>query len=639
MRFSMKLQIAVFAGLALGQPVNDDCANGTPITEGEFTGDTTGATVDSLLTRDFSPCAAYFNDIWYSYTAGCSGVAMAVATGECDLVLATWHGNCSAFDGHICEDNGPAAGSETLFFPVEMGQQYLVSVADYSADCMGPVTLQLSCSVAPSNDQCTSALGLSDGLQGGLSNIGASVGGEPSGASACPSSFHDVWFTYNASCTGKTTVTITNPTSDLELALWTGATCASLMASQCGDTGGPRQPDQLTFATQEDSVYFLSVAGYADADFANFDATVTCVPRPPAPANDVCMGALTVNDGSTTSSFSGATHSNGTNCGTSADVWLNYSASCDGIATVTVTPICSNDDLTLQMWSDCATAGACRDVGSPSESAVFTTAQGQGYLFLVGTKSSPMCQSDFMISASCVPRGSPPANDECEGAYAVGEGANNAANAGATDSPHPGCTIHSDVWYRYVANCTGSALASLGNLNDEVLTVWNGNNCSSLSLRQCVRNGTVQFSTVQGSSYFISVGAYGIYQGPLLLTLACSTAPTGAPTPPPTAHPTFAGCPDFQGFFLNCSASNFTDNARCSDACAQAAQHAFDGASTNSSVRVQCLSAVEFTWNSSAAIAVLTQRVAAGASLCRSGAAQVLCAWLVPFVLFLTLMS
>lgn len=645
--FFVQLQIAfaVFLITVLAQPANDNCLGAVSAVDGVYAGDTTGASVETNLTRDFSPCSGYFHDIWFSYVASCTGVASASVTGACDLAVASWQGTCSGFTSRVCEDAGGDNGGELLYFRVAQNSSYFVSVADYNSACFGPVSMNITCTPSPNNNNCPSAVVIHDGHQTGFTNVGATVGGNTSANNPCGSSyFHDVWFVYNATCTGKTTVRVGHTEADLEVASWIGSNCSLLTGLVCGDTGESKEADKVTFATVEGQLAYVSVASYSFGDFASFDVSVTCVPTPPVPANDECTGAKAVGNGVIYDSLFGATHSKvAGNCSSDADVWFNYTAPCTGLATITVEPYCATDEVTLQLWGSkgCAnaTAGGCVDAGSPSETKQFFVVVGMGYLFLVGSKLTDPYTGDLAITTSCVPTAPPPANDNCTGAYRVVDGQNNAANLGATLSTrNTGCeSINSDVWFRYTANCTGITTASLSFDQDEVLVAWTGSNCTTLTSYQCVRNGPVSFPTVQGSSYYISAGSYDVYQGPLLLTISCSKpVPTVAPTRAPTAVPTVSGCPDLKNFLSNCSATNFTDNAQCTLQCAQAASHIFEGTNLSTSTKVQCLSVINSTWTP-ASVSVLTQRLNMGSSLCRSIGFQLIWSWVPLFLILIHL--
>ncbi len=121
----------------------------------------------------------------------------------------------------------------------------------------------------------------------------------------------------------------------------------------------------------------------------------------------------------------------------------------------------------------------------------------------------------------CVP---PPANDLCEQATAIaGEGqfafdTRGASSVGPDDCnvPSPPFGISSDVWFRWIAPCTGMfQMATCGNsVTDDRLAVYSGN-CGSLAILGCDDDSCpvgfqswLAFGATAGRTYFLRVGAY-----------------------------------------------------------------------------------------------------------------------------------
>ncbi len=122
----------------------------------------------------------------------------------------------------------------------------------------------------------------------------------------------------------------------------------------------------------------------------------------------------------------------------------------------------------------------------------------------------------------------PPANDECLGAITIGLGttAFNSTDATNTEITIPAsCTANSDgiiakdVWFKYVASCTGLTTIStcgLAAFDTRIVAYVSNTNCPSTSsaVAGCNDNGTgcangnssATFNAVIGNSYFIRVG-------------------------------------------------------------------------------------------------------------------------------------
>lgn len=125
-------------------PPNDLCVNAIPIGEVEnLPFDTTLATDDGYGTH------AIHKDIWYCYTASCSGLVNVDLCGEAtwDTKVAVWEGCVCpptvelAYDDDACD---PGLQSKTAFNAVA-GMSYLIQVGAYSATGGGPGALTVSC--------------------------------------------------------------------------------------------------------------------------------------------------------------------------------------------------------------------------------------------------------------------------------------------------------------------------------------------------------------------------------------------------------------------------------------------------------------------------------------------------------------
>ena len=137
----------------------------------------------------------------------------------------------------------------------------------------------------------------------------------------------------------------------------------------------------------------------------------------------------------------------------------------------------------------------------------------------------------------------PPANDECLGAITIGLGTTGFNSTDATNTEIPiaaSCTANSDgvvakdVWFKYVASCTGLTTIStcgLAAFDTRIVAYVASTICPSLSsaVAGCNDNGTgcvngnssATFNAVFGNSYFIRVGgASAGGSGSILLSCA-----------------------------------------------------------------------------------------------------------------------
>jgi len=125
-------------------PPNDNCANASVITaDGEYPFDTRAS-----VTQPPAPsCANANQDIWFSYTARCTGTLfLSLCTGTAfDASMAVYAGcTCGgpelACDNDACSPGGPAA----LNLPVTMGQCYLIRIGGVGM-AAGAGILSLTC--------------------------------------------------------------------------------------------------------------------------------------------------------------------------------------------------------------------------------------------------------------------------------------------------------------------------------------------------------------------------------------------------------------------------------------------------------------------------------------------------------------
>ena len=168
---------------------------------------------------------------------------------------------------------------------------------------------------------------------------------------------------------------------------------------------------------------------------------------------------------------------------------------------------CCLDDGTC----DATTESACADAGGTWQGESSTCASAScpqpGACCLDETKCAVMLQEDCVVlggdwrgpSTDCaeVDCAETESNDECADAWLVSDGLHDFSTAGATtDGPsHSQCkwggqTYH-DIWYRYVASCTGMLTVSTCNLvnYDSDLVVYDGWSCDDLYFLDCNDDG------------------------------------------------------------------------------------------------------------------------------------------------------
>lgn len=127
----------MMAAPARTQPVNDQCQDAMPITDETLSVDTTNATTDGA-----GECPVT-RDIWYRYTASCTGnIIVSLCGSDYDTALAV-------YDADACPPTGPLACNgdfcelaSQVTVAVQMGQEYLVRVGGFK-DHSGTGTLTI----------------------------------------------------------------------------------------------------------------------------------------------------------------------------------------------------------------------------------------------------------------------------------------------------------------------------------------------------------------------------------------------------------------------------------------------------------------------------------------------------------------
>jgi len=138
--FSNQTGTGVLGWTAPLAPSNNNCASATPVSTGTFSFTTIGATNDFAGTCGFSATSP---DVWFSYTASCTGIATVSTCGLApfDTVLAAM--NACGGPEIVCIDDSCGLQT-TITFPTIVGQQYLVRIAGFGSDT-GSGQIQFSC--------------------------------------------------------------------------------------------------------------------------------------------------------------------------------------------------------------------------------------------------------------------------------------------------------------------------------------------------------------------------------------------------------------------------------------------------------------------------------------------------------------
>lgn len=135
-----------------GPPANDNCANSVPILDGDTDFDTTNATTDGAAHQGCMFDGQTFNDIWFDYTATCTG-DLTVSTCDqafydTDLVV---YDNCqcplATANVLDCSDDAEGCDNFTseVTVPATQGNCYKVRVGGWDETEKGAGTVTITC--------------------------------------------------------------------------------------------------------------------------------------------------------------------------------------------------------------------------------------------------------------------------------------------------------------------------------------------------------------------------------------------------------------------------------------------------------------------------------------------------------------
>jgi hypothetical protein len=268
-------------------PANNNCASATPIGNGTFNFSTIGATTDG---PDEPGACNFFSytqvgaDIWYRYTAACTGqVRVSLCDSTYDTKVAVYGSACPASASSIaCNDDfcGVDDLRSELTFAAVAGNQYLIRIGGYQG-ATGTGLLRVTC---PANDDCAGAPLITNGAWP-YNTAGATTDG-PNEPGVCNFFGYtqvgaDVWYRYTATCNSQVTVRLCSSNYDTKVAVYLGANCpASAAAIVCNDDAcgtGQQLQSRVTFNAASGANYRIRVGGYQGATGAGF-LIVTCCP-------------------------------------------------------------------------------------------------------------------------------------------------------------------------------------------------------------------------------------------------------------------------------------------------------------------------------------------------------------------------
>ncbi len=277
---ALLLSLAGFLTPAVqAQLANDECTGAITVIDGaNGPFDTTGATTSSPAW----PCASGGNDLWYVYSASCTGtVTVDTCGGGFDTAIQVFDSTCAPCPNFVsgpCNDDSCGLQS-SVNIAAAQGTILYIRVGGFVGR-VGQFPLNILCTPGggPSfpDDECSGATPVTFGLTTGLDNLNYTTSA-PSWP--CAGGGSDRWFVFTPACPG--TYTFTTCTAgrgyDTAMELFQGPCSPCGMTSLvCNDdTGGTcglgsTITQQLLGGVQ----YFLRVGGFNSAQ-GTFELEIT----------------------------------------------------------------------------------------------------------------------------------------------------------------------------------------------------------------------------------------------------------------------------------------------------------------------------------------------------------------------------
>ena len=312
----------------------DDCMHATAIGDVEdLPFDTRNATFDGPGLCLTSP------NIWYCYTASCTGQATVSLLGSgYDTMLAVYN-ECDCYPAAAdmigCNDDAANTYQSELTFDVVAGEHYLIEIGGYGSG-VGQGVLNVSCEAeeTPSNkDDCVNALAVEDVKSLPFDTTNATF----DGPGLCMTS-PNIWYCYTASCTGEVTVSLLGSAYDTMLAVYSECDCDIKRSDMiaCNDDAGGTYQSQVIFTAVAGERYLIEIGGYG-AQTGQGVLSISCEGTPGSSSNDDCENARDIGNvkdlafDTTEATFDGPGH-----CMTSPNIWYRYTAECTGQATISL---------------------------------------------------------------------------------------------------------------------------------------------------------------------------------------------------------------------------------------------------------------------------------------------------------------
>jgi hypothetical protein len=178
--------------------------------------------------------------------------------------------------------------SHTVLDPSDEMTFFTIQEFGYTGNKWCTYIAEIGYSAVPDNDTCAAAIIVEDGVTA-FSNVGALTDG-PDEPDLCNYNGYthveaDIWYRYNAPCTGDVTIDLCNCNYDTKVAIYAGGCpggpneAIACDDNSCGDEGSI-----VTFPAEQSNWYWIRIGGY-QGDTGTGLMFVSCEPSEDCPAD------------------------------------------------------------------------------------------------------------------------------------------------------------------------------------------------------------------------------------------------------------------------------------------------------------------------------------------------------------------
>jgi hypothetical protein len=364
---------------------NEDCATAMPITDGSYAGQLFGATASGTTIAGCTNFLATTVDQYWSYTAPFTGecvLTREVGPGTMRSYVSSGPCGAEVLEPTTCQ--ATFAGVGYLHFPVTAGNVYNIRFGVTAAPgtaLAGVYDFSIaSIPTSTANDTCVGAFGLATGANPAVL-FGMTA--DPA-TGACASNFTvgtnlEGWYVYTALTSSVVSITLCNPMTTYQVAVYTAGVCGGLTGATCPAPISP-MPSTVTATAAAGQTLYVRVGSTTAASSGVANLFVEETPLPP---DDNCAGAsplVTGLNGPFTMSLAATLSTPAASCSTQVrDLWYSWTATDTG--TVKVNACGSNQDPVLAVYSSCGGSElACDDDDLNNRGPCATTQTLNSYL-------------------------------------------------------------------------------------------------------------------------------------------------------------------------------------------------------------------------------------------------------------------